>query len=34
MKDLLEVEMCRKLYWVAYDIDKFVVLRSGLMDAY
>ncbi|AAW45173.2 expressed protein [Cryptococcus deneoformans JEC21] len=22
MKDLLEVEMCRKLYWVAYDIDK------------
>ncbi|AFR94585.2 hypothetical protein C343_02669 [Cryptococcus neoformans C23] len=21
-KDLLEVEMCRKLYWVAYDIDK------------
>lgn len=25
-KDLLEVEMCRKLYWVAYDIDKFVML--------
>lgn len=33
-KDLLEVEMCRKLYWVAYDCDKFVVSPSGLMDVY